>query len=468
MGVMKTPSAPDNLIPSAVPMPKDLAKQILPEEEPKLSKKQRKKLKARLESDGTKTITSTTRPPLPTTPQGNVDLDKLRLPDGVSISKISGPVPDRKYFPCKTGPEASVPPPQPGHGNNPWGQQGGFGGGPAPYGAPGNLTGHFPGQGGQYQPPTGMFGGQYGMPRPAGRDPNVIVVDTNSIEGEKTSKKKKKKNKGAAAAAGDSNINGSGSAVPGSGMWNGGGISQQSQMSMPQMPGFASPQPPTPVAPVSTKPKEWTPAQYGGYVPPASGGGGQVLIKSVNGKVVITPVPGTGATPIATLPSTNTSTAKKQTSPASQPKVTQAQPTSKKPLVPVARSAPVPSSNTGTTPVTNGVMDNEHSINGNKNGCNGINNNENQAPDDVCLNGNSISNDDDNKKNKKNKKKRNPEDKLDDLNSIFAPRSVDCGGVDAADREIEQFKKFCQGSVPVQNRTKVNFDVRNIAFRKKM
>merc|ERR1712083_790050 len=113
--------------------------------------------------------------------------------------------------------------------------------------------------------------------------------------------------------AGDSNSNGSVSAVPGSSMWNGGGMPQQSQMSMPQMPGFASPQPPTPVAPVSTKPKEWTPAQYGGYVPPASGGGGQVLIKSVNGKVVITPVPGTGATPITTLPSTNTSSAKKQT-----------------------------------------------------------------------------------------------------------------------------------------------------------
>merc|ERR1711915_743629 len=214
----KTPSAPDNLIPSAVPMPKDL-------------QKQRKKLRAKMDGEAQKSNglnPASNRPGLPTTPQGNVDLDKLRLPDGVSISKISGPVPDRKYFPCKTGPEASVPPPQPGHGNNPWGQQGGFGGGPAPYGAPGNLPGHFPGQGGQYPPPAGMFGGQYGIPRPAGRDPNVIVVDTNSIEGEKTSKKKKKKNKGAANAAGDSNSNGSASAVPGSGMWNGGGMPQQS------------------------------------------------------------------------------------------------------------------------------------------------------------------------------------------------------------------------------------------------
>ena len=114
-----------------------------------------------------------------------------------------------------------------------------------------------------------------------------------------------------------------------------------------------------------------------------------------------------------------------------------------------------------------------------------------QAPfEDPCVNGNNTSAEEENKKNnnKKNKKKRNPEDKLDDLSksliniiknsvhlltflfpdSIFAPRSVDCGDMDAADREIEQFKLFCRDSVPVQNRTKVSFDVRNIAFKKKM
>jgi hypothetical protein len=35
---------------------------------------------------------------------------------------------------------------------------------------------------------------------------------------------------------------------------------------------------------------------------PTPGGGGQVLIKSVNGKVVITPVPGTGNNPPLPLP----------------------------------------------------------------------------------------------------------------------------------------------------------------------
>merc|ERR1712179_87210 len=118
-------------------------------------------------------------------------------------------------------------------------------------------------------------------------------------------------------------------------------------------------------------------------------------------------------------------------------------PAAKKPLGPIARPTPPPS-NGSTAPTMNGLGDHAPVLNGNKNMCNGNNNNENK------------------------KKKRNPEDKLDDFNSIFAPRSVDCGGVDAADREIEQFKLFCRDSVPVQNRTKVSFDVRNIAFKKKM
>jgi len=457
--VMKTPSAPDNLIPSAVPMPKDLVKQILPEEEPKLSKKQKKKLKARMESEGSKSSAGATRPPLPTTPQGNVDLDKLRLPDGVSISKISGPVPDRKYFPCKTGPEGGVPvPPVQGSGaGNPWGQGGAFGGAPGQfgqqgqYGAPGAFPGQFPGQGG----PVGGYGGQFGAQRPAGRDQNVIVVDTNTIDtqAEKTSKKKKKKNKVAASEASSpaTPIQGGVWGAGGGGGVLGGGV-----------PGYVPPpQPPAQTAPA--KPKEWTPAQYGGYVPPAGGGGGQVLIKSVNGKVVITPVPGTGATPITTITTTANTNTKKQTAPTAQTKVTPA--AAKKPLGPIARPAPPPA------PTTNGLGDHAPLINGNKNFYNGNNNNENQAPsEDPCMNGNGIPVDDENKKNnnKKNKKKRSPDDKLDDLNSIFAPRSVDCGGVDAADREIEQFKLFCRDSVPVQNRTKVSFDVRNIAFKKKM
>merc|ERR1719410_1952945 len=169
--VLKTPSAPDNLIPSAVPMPKDLQQKILPEEE-KLSKKQRKKLnKAQAEaaagdSRPQQSASTASRPAanLPTTAQGNVDLDRLRLPDGVSISKISGPVPERKYFPCKeAGPQVVQ--------SNPWP------GAPAPA-APGPA----------------MFPGQYAGQQQQQGD-NVIVVDTNSLDDKGKGKKNKKKNK---------------------------------------------------------------------------------------------------------------------------------------------------------------------------------------------------------------------------------------------------------------------------------
>jgi hypothetical protein len=39
--------------------------------------------------------------------------------------------------------------------------------------------------------------------------------------------------------------------------------------------------------------------------------------------------------------------------------------------------------------------------------------------------------------------------------------------MDDAEREIEAFKRFCFDSVPLQQKTKVNFDVKNIAFKKK-
>merc|ERR1712098_284640 len=111
-----------------------------------------------------------------------------------------------------------------------------------------------------------------------------------------------------------------------------------------------------------------TPAQYGGYVPPADGkGGGQVLIKSVNGKVVITPIPGTGDNPPLTTAgstgSTPTTTAKKVApAPAVKPAVSQPpapQPTVKKAPVPAPVPAPTPVTmnktlTNGNTPTMNG------------------------------------------------------------------------------------------------------------------
>ena len=39
------------------------------------------------------------RPPLPLDPNGRVDLERLELPTGISITRIHGAAPDRKYFP---------------------------------------------------------------------------------------------------------------------------------------------------------------------------------------------------------------------------------------------------------------------------------------------------------------------------------------------------------------------------------
>merc|ERR1712227_574500 len=240
-------------------------------------------------------------------------------------------------------------------------------------------------------------------------------------------------------------------------------------------PNFPAPsqQPPQPsvAAPAASKPKEWTPAQYGGYVPPADGkGGGQVLIKSVNGKVVITPIPGTGNNPplssTSTTPvaSSTTSANSKKSAPAAAAPVKSTPAAQPSPAVKAAAPAPAvkkaamtPSSN-GKSSVTNGTGP---VMNGNNVISNGNNNNEMSKENDRgMVNGVNEEN------IKKGLKQKTPE--LEDLNSIFDPRNMDCGEMDAADREIEQFKLFCRDSVPVQNRTKVSFDVRNIAFKKKM
>jgi len=463
--VMKTADAPDNLIPSAKPLPKDLAKRLLPESEPegdaKLSKKQKKKLKAKMEeqqqSSAVSSVASSSSES--SKPSSSVDLNKLRLPDGVSISKINGPVPERKYFPCKNGPEAPGTP-------SSWGQ--------VPQQSP------HPGQGfGAAQP--------YVAP-PLGA---AMPVDTNSMDpgAEKTSKKKKKKNKN----GGNATETPQPQQTVAPGIWGQNGIGRPPMGGLGG-PGYPSPMmgmqqqapqnsympPAQPQAPPS-KPKEWTPAQYGGYVPPADGkGGGQVLIKSVNGKVVITPVPGTGATVATTTitPATNskkvtTAAGSTQGSVSSSSSQSGARPSSgmgglssKKPLAPSVTKPNSGLPSKSPAPLTNGVVDHSN-INGNKMSNTGPNNNniENQAPnEDVGVNGTT---DEEGRKNKKNKKKRNPDEKLEEINSIFDPRGVDSVDMDAADREIEQFKQFCRDSVPAQNRAKVNFDVRNIAFKKK-
>merc|ERR1719385_648583 len=274
---MKTANAPDNLIPGAKPMPTELAKRLMPEEggEAKLSKKQKKKMASKgRDSDSVSSSPAMQRAAAPAAPYQQVDLDKLRLPDGVSISKISGPVPERRYFPCKETEVAPRVPGAPGAQN------------PASMGPPWSNNPYSGAPPPTYPGPTGFPSPSYGGFGAAPPNSNVIVVDTNSLdEKEKVSKKAKKKAAKKAAEAASQVAPSSPWGAPIAPQHNSlqgiglGGMAQQQQQQAP------------------AKPKEWTPAQYGGYVPPAGGGGGgQVLIKSVNGKVVITPVPGTGAT----------------------------------------------------------------------------------------------------------------------------------------------------------------------------
>jgi len=458
--VMKTNHAPENLIPTAKPLPRDLAMQILPDEmqDMALSKKQKRKNKksadsAQVESPVAAAPVAVTplqqvrlppppsqsAPPprvsgggggdfqnrVPMTPQGHVDLEKLSLPEGISISKISGPVPERKYFPCKPAEpvestKPNFPPPV-----NSWPQpqpsfpQTGF----SPYSMPPGV-GQF---GGISSPASGMgsmLGSMDGYGSANGpNNPNVIVVDTNQLttreeeerllraEEEKSRKKKKGKK-----ASTPPTTNG----APCATMYGG------SNPYPGSLPTESTPPPPQPQ-------KEWTPSQYGGYVPPAGGGGGgQVLIKSVNGKVVITPVPGTGSNPPV---GSNGAPVPDQ----------QQRPTPPPPAVQVMKPVPAPvPANNAKPSLTNGV--------------NGNSNHSNQ--DEV---------EEEQGKRKNRKKRKNNEDKMEEINSIFAPKDgLDLNGeMDATDREIEQFKQFCFNSKPIQNRAKVSFDVKNIAFKKK-
>lgn len=53
---------------------------------------------------------------------------------------------------------------------------------------------------------------------------------------------------------------------------------------------------------------------------------------------------------------------------------------------------------------------------------------------------------------------------------VFEPKSdldLDSGDLDDVDRDIEEFKRFCQKSVPLESKPKINFDVKDIVFKNK-
>merc|ERR1739844_796424 len=200
-------------------------------------------------SKGKETDSATSSPAMqraaaPAAPYQQVDLDKLRLPDGVSISKISGPVPERRYFPCKETDAAPRVPGAPGVQN------------PASMGPPWSNNPYSGAPPPTYPGPTGFPSPAYGGMGGAPPNSNVIVVDTNSLdEKEKVSKKAKKKAAKKAAEAASQ------AASPSP--WGAPIAPQHNSHPGIGMGGMAPPQ----QAPA--KPKEWTPAQYGGYVPPA-------------------------------------------------------------------------------------------------------------------------------------------------------------------------------------------------------
>ena len=119
------------------------------------------------------------RPPLPLDPHGKVDLERLQLPPGISITRMAGPTPDRKYFPASTSEYGSNRDqsvlPLPGTLQ------------PAPA-----SSQH--GQPGAMQNPAGGlmdYSAIEGLP-PGLNGPNVIVVDTSSLKTREEEEKEEK------------------------------------------------------------------------------------------------------------------------------------------------------------------------------------------------------------------------------------------------------------------------------------
>jgi hypothetical protein len=191
--IHRTKDAPVDLIPKAVP--------LLPTDEPG-------------NPFASKPSSASQRSALPTNADGKLDLSRLHLPPGISISRIQGTVPpERKYFPSKSSDYDSATPV-----------------------SPPNQSPEFDG-----------FPGGIDI-----NNPNVIVVDTLSLgtNDDEAKKKKKKKKKKAAEK-----------------------------------------EEPTP-DPVEQHPY-LVPSRSRAADTPNLKSGPQVLIKNVNGNVVITPIPST-------------------------------------------------------------------------------------------------------------------------------------------------------------------------------
>ena len=237
------------------------------------------------------------RPALPLDGQGKVDLERLQLPPGISITRIQGEAPERKYFPVApsdySGRDQSVLPlpgslePEPPipavvverqQQQSPQQPHLMASNSSTPLGVTGNVD---------YKAMEGMPAGLNG--------PNVIVVDTSSL---KTKEEEEKESIVANANSVSNNVNAASTMTKPTktnkkkNKKNNQNKQQQAQESGDNISKSAS---------VSGFP----PSYMQPDVPPVPAGGNnslksgpQVLIKNVNGKVTFTPVPGTGATPV--------------------------------------------------------------------------------------------------------------------------------------------------------------------------
>eukprot|EP00095_Tigriopus_kingsejongensis_P010157 maker-scaffold575_size133042-snap-gene-0.40 protein:Tk10157 transcript:maker-scaffold575_size133042-snap-gene-0.40-mRNA-1 annotation:"Uncharacterized protein C4orf8" len=197
---------------------------------------------------------------LPLNAQGKVDLDKLDLPNGISITKIEGDIPDRKYFPSKPDLAVTSFPPR---------------------------SNNFPSR-----PPASQdLAPEYI------NNPNVIVVDTSSLKTEAEEEAESLDAKSGNKAK--RNISKGGS--------------HEGDSRRPA--GFPPSESPLTIGSVLNDSQSLAPEQKDSENSLKKGP--QVLIRNINGKVVITPVPesqegGDNG------PTVNLHQEKKQSSPASK------------------------------------------------------------------------------------------------------------------------------------------------------
>ena len=282
--ILKSNEAPDNVLTQATTMPTNMKQ--FQQRDPNVTEKSKSVMGTSFGGNGSKP----SRAPLPLDAYGKVDLNRLELPSGISITKIDGQAPERKYFPSKPSEnnDQNILP-LPGQHESQRSMLN-------------NLNNSRINGANLLQPSTYPVDnlGQYNIPGIGPTNPNnVIVVDTSSLAdntnssktgtsqtGEKSNRKNKKKSK----------------------------LSQQQSQTAAQM---TTPSPQMAKKSQinscsftqqhksniqSIKSSQNTDRGIGEAFPSSTSSTGsdlksgpQVLIKNVNGRVVITPVPGTGA-----------------------------------------------------------------------------------------------------------------------------------------------------------------------------